>query len=261
MELDKNKLSALGFGETVNEATPDVVLPQVDAPVAEEIKVCDVVVNDERNNVDLAIPIESFDPLAYDSEELFNGVEARYPMLKFPSGKTPVFMVNDVPVSELTGTVIYHHRMNVYYKTAFEDRKPEDEKSPDCASMDGITGIEKATQNEISCADCPLNQFVDGHKACANKIRLYFCLDGQDVPHIIDVPPSSISEYQSFLNKFAMLKKNMFQFKITIKLTLAQSSGKIDYCKAAFSMGEEHGRDEALKFYAARQAIKDIVAS
>jgi len=265
--MDTSKLDTLGLGSSVDLKAKSEK-PQATLPVPEEIKaqeVCSVgelknqaTPSEDANPTELAIP---FDPLAFNMDDLLNGVEARYPTIKFPQGTTTVFMVDGVALTELKGTILHHHRTNAYYKVPFADKKPEDEKAPDCASQDGETGIERITGNEIECETCPLNQFVDGHKACTNRIRVYFCPAGQSMPYILDVPPTSLNAYQSFLNAFIGRRKNPFQFQATVTLFLGKSSGGAEFCKAKFEIGPEHERDAAIDFYSQKMAIKQLLSN
>ena len=119
-------------------------------------------------------------------EELDGLGSIPFDVVKIPSGGGVAFGApgddpdNPDVVKELTGVIIEH-------------RHPDEQllggcvfgagAAPDCASMDGKTGIVAATGECIDCSMCKFNQFgsdTDGRgKACKNLHRIYILREGE----------------------------------------------------------------------------------
>lgn len=110
-------------------------------------------------------------------EELDGLGSIPFDVVKIPSGGGVAFEVpgddpdNPDVVKELTGVIVEHHPMNSYWADAYSGAGA----APDCASMDGKTGIVAATGECIDCSMCKFNQFgsdTDGRgKACRSEER------------------------------------------------------------------------------------------
>jgi hypothetical protein len=237
--MDKSKLQQLGKGAQVESNKMQAELASV-FPESKEIKV-----NENQSPV-----------FVFDAEDLMQGLDAKYPFIKMPQGTTKFFTVGDMPLPELRATILFHHRMNVYYETSFAERKADDDKIPDCASKDGVTGVSRHTGECVSCANCHLNQFENGIKQCGNKIRLYIMPEGNSLPHILDVPPTGLTNYQNYLNTFLAIRKNTFEYMTSITLKDDRSTGGIDFCKINFARAEEHPTKLKNDYYFTRENIK-----
>lgn len=115
-------------------------------------------------------------------------------------------MPNGTKVEKFTGHILYYHYANQFYKTAFEDRQPDDSLFPTCLSADGITSCvsdeESYDRQSVACAECDMNQYGSDlkggkGKACQNTIRLAILLDNTVVPCILKAPPSSLGKKDS----------------------------------------------------------------
>lgn len=162
--------------------------------------------------------------------------------MKIPSGGGVAFEVpgddpdNPDVVKELTGVIVEHHPMNSYWADAYSGAGA----APDCASMDGKTGIVAATGECIDCSMCKFNQFgsdTDGRgKACKNLHRIYILREGEVLPVIFNVPPTSLRPFKDYLAKRLLLKgKRANQVVTRITLKKAQNAGGISYSQAMFS--------------------------
>lgn len=160
--------------------------------------------------------------------------------IKIPSGGGLAFEVpgedEDSPdmVKELVGVILHHHPINAHWEEKFQGGN----EAPDCSSIDGKIGIVRETGEIKKCADCPCNKFAsDGSgKACKNIHRVYFLREGNPVPLIISLPPTSLKFMRDYIGKRILLK-GLRSYDAITKITLKKekSSGGIDYSRAVFT--------------------------
>lgn len=197
------------------------------------------------------VPVSSFEVTPFDesvtealSEEL-NGLGAiPFDQVKIPAGGGRAFEVpsddpdNPDTVTELVGIIIDHHPTNGYWRDPYSGGSV----SPDCSSMDGKLGVITESGCVRSCDTCPLNQFGsadDGSgKACKNMHRIYLLREGEMLPIILTLPPTSIKPFKEYLAKRVLLAKppkRCWQVVTKITLKTDTSSAGIKYSKAVFT--------------------------
>lgn len=197
------------------------------------------------------VPVSSFEVTPFDesvtemiSEELDGLGSIPFDQVKIPSGGGRAFEVpsddpdNPDTVTELVGIIIDHHPTNGYWRDPFSGGNV----SPDCSSMDGKLGVITETGCVRSCDTCPLNQFGsadDGNgKACKNMHRIYLLREGEMLPIILTLPPTSIKPFKEYLAKRVLLAKppkRCWQVVTKITLKTDTSSAGIKYSKAVFT--------------------------
>ena len=162
--------------------------------------------------------------------------------VKVPSGGGIAFEVpSDDPESpdsekSLVGVIVYHHCTNAYWANSFDGKNEQ----PDCASMDGKNGIDRDSGELRQCESCPLNQFgsaPDGKgKACKNMHRIYLLREGEVLPLLLPMPPTSLKAFKDYLAKRIVLKgKRAWQVLTQITLKKEQNSGGITYASCVFT--------------------------
>lgn len=160
--------------------------------------------------------------------------------VKIPSGGGLAFEIpgeeeeNPETAGELVGAILYHHPVNAYWIEKFSGGNEQ----PDCSSMDGKQGILRETGEIISCADCPHNQFgSDGlGKACKNVHRVYILREGNPVPLILSLPPTSLKYMRDYIGKRILLK-GMRCYDAVTKITLKKekNAAGIAYSRTVFT--------------------------
>lgn len=160
--------------------------------------------------------------------------------VKIPSGGGLAFEVpgededNPESATELVGVILYHHPVNAYWKEKFAGGNEQ----PDCSSYDGKVGVDKETGECKDCASCPYNQFgSDGNgKACKNVHRIYMLREGNPVPLILSLPPTSLKFMRDYISKRILLK-GMRCYHAVTKITLKKekNAAGIAYSRAAFT--------------------------
>ena len=136
--------------------------------------------------------------------------------------------------NELVGVMLYHHPVNAYWKEKFAGGNEQ----PDCSSFDGKQGVDRETGECKNCAECPYNQFgSDGAgKACKNVHRVYMLREGNPVPLILSLPPTSLKYMRDYISKRILLK-GMRCYHAVTKITLKKEKNGtgITYSRAAFT--------------------------
>lgn len=163
-----------------------------------------------------------------------------YDRIKMPSGGGLAFEVpgededNPETTSELIGIILHHHPVNAYWKEKFSGSN----EAPDCASADGHVGVDRETGECKDCASCVHNQFAeDGSgKACKNTHRIYLLREGNPIPILITLPPTSLKYLRDYIGK-GLLLKGMRSYEALTKISLKkeQSKDNITYSRAVFT--------------------------
>lgn len=216
--------------------------------------------------------------LPENAEEQLNGIELVYPQLKIPAGGNTFWEVDDDPVKELFGVIVYHKPVHVYFESEYDGSAIP----PRCSSTDGINGkwaIEvdpeffdegKAPEKAASvdgipvdeyeihdCATCPYNVFgsaKNGGKACKEKHQLYILTSGGLVPYSLLLPVSSVGVLNAYATK--LYSKGRFLNNVITSFTLEKATNKtnIVYSKLVLKAVRDLTPDE-------RDAIAKITES
>ncbi len=185
--------------------------------------------------------------------------------VKIPSGGGLAFEVpteeedNPDMVKELVGVILYHHPINAYWQNKYDGQNNQ----PDCTSYDGKTGVIVETGECVDCANCKYNKFGSDDngrgKACKNMHRIYLLREGNPVPILLTLPPSSLKSLRDYLGKKVVLK-GMRSYQVVTKITLKkeQSGDGITYSRAVFT---SVGTLTADKLQMAKQYAESIKAS
>ena len=179
--------------------------------------------------------------LAEAIQEEMDGLGAiPYDKVKIPSGGGIAFELpgddedNPDTAQELIGVILDHHPINAYWKDKFNGGNEQ----PDCSSFDGKQGVERETGEIHDCATCPHNQFGSDNKgkACKNVHRCYILREGNPVPLVLALPPTSLKHMRDYIAKKVLLQ-GMRCWEAVTKITLKKekSADNITYSRAAFA--------------------------
>lgn len=183
--------------------------------------------------------------------------------VKIPSGGGLAFEVpgedEDSPESatELVGVILHHHAVNAYWKEKFAGGNEQ----PDCSSFDGKTGVDRETGECKNCAECPFNQFgSDGAgKACKNVHRIYLLREGNPVPIILSLPPTSLKYMRDYIGK-RILVRGMRSYDVITKITLKKekNAAGIAYSRAVFTLVSKLDENQRAEAKAMAETIKQL---
>ena len=137
------------------------------------------------------------------------------------------FFVNDATgeaAKTLTARIPFFHTARVMFDQTDET---DETKSPLCFSHDGKIGRytdEDGVAGFRNCASCPFNQFgsdpkTGTGKACKTLRRVYVLVDGnEDVPAIINLPPSSLKVWDKFASAVRFRGQIMSSYEVKLSL-------------------------------------------
>lgn len=163
----------------------------------------------EQKNFTLPAMVEGGDFSSEDLAEDYEGLQLSFQRIKIPAGGALQFEVpGDNPedpdyAKTLEGVIIYNHQACAYWP---EGSEFDDEVTPLCSSVDGKTGFGEPGG---ACALCPMNQYgtatdKNGNatkgKACKNMRHLYLLRDGEYMPILLALPPTSLRPFSDFMN-------------------------------------------------------------
>ena len=223
----------------------------------------------EKTGTNLAV-MEKYDLQVLDTdfgaaaaEELEGLGSLQFDRVKIPSGGVTMFEVpgededNPENVQALTGVILHHHPMNAFWAEAFGGEN----NSPDCASLDGKQGVVRETGECRACDKCKYNQFGSAEngkgKACKNIHRLYILREGDPVPLILALPPTSLKALKDYLGKTVLLKAKRRSYEVVTKITLKKDKNEnnITYSKAVFALAGTLTEEQAASTRAMRDAV------
>jgi hypothetical protein len=212
-------------------------------------------------------PEETFDLVTLDgdfaeaiAEEMEGLGTIPFDRVRIPAGGSLAFELpgetedDTESVTELKGVILDHNAINAYWP----DKYSGGNEPPSCTSYDGKTGT-WIDGSQTSCENCPRNQFKDeGGKDCKNMHRLYMLREGNPVPLILTLPPTSIKFFKNYIAKRILLK-GLRCYKVITKITLKKEKSKdgIQYSHAVFSFAGNLSDDQIKS----AEAMKDMVRS
>lgn len=181
----------------------------------------------------MAMPdAETFDPAEYED------IAPEFPRVKIPAGGAIAFELPnpddpDDPLTSKTleGVIVYQHNANAYWENSESSGTP-----PDCSSTDGHAGYGNPGG---ACTGCHLNQFGSGEggigKACKNMRNLYLLRDGDMLPLMISLPPTSLKAFQVYANNLRFAGRALSGVKTQISLKKQEGNGNT-FSVAVFKM-------------------------
>lgn len=175
------------------------------------------------------------------TEELDGMGQVPFDAVKIPSGGGLSFELsgddpdNPETAQTLTGVIVHHHPVNVYWEHDFDGAGG----LPDCSSPDGKHGINAKTGEVLDCASCPYNQFGSGKgnsKACKNTHRVYLLRENEPLPILLTLPPTSLRAFKDYLAKRLIMKgKRSTDVLTSIKLKREKNADGIAYSACVFT--------------------------
>lgn len=186
----------------------------------------------------------------------------QFERVKMPSGGGLAFEVSDengnpTATSEIVGIIIDRYPVNAYWPDKFAGGS----NPPECSALDGRTGIGTPGGD---CATCPHNQWgSDGEgrgKACKNLHRLYVLQQGDILPLLVALPPTSLGNFSSYMIRLTSKAKKPFWSVLTrIKLEKATSNQGIVYSKAVFSRVDDVPAEQTKQLREYIESLKPLM--
>lgn len=196
------------------------------------------------------------------AEEL-DGLPMAPARVKIPSGGGLAFEVpGDDPdspemVKEIVGVIVDHYPVNAFWS----DKYAGQNNPPDCSALDGKRGVTR--DGEVrACNSCPYNAWGSGEnggKACKNMHRIYILREGEVLPLLLTLPPTSLKNFADYLAR-RIVGKGRRSYEVITKISLkkATSSQGITYSQAVFSLVGVLHQDVAQKMAEYSASIKAV---
>lgn len=168
-------------------------------------------------------------------------------------------------VESFEGIIIDHHPCNARWKESFA--KSGGGVPPVCTSLDGKTGIDE-DGNTHNCPTCEYNQYGTGRdnegkptrgKACKNMKRLHILFSGDELPHRLTLPPTSIGQTDSLFSFLMSKRVPMTTIPTKFSLADAVSSKKIHYSQIRFEP-KIHEQIEISQYLKIQNFLKNYLA-
>ena len=137
------------------------------------------------------------------SENTQGSTSIQFPVLKISKELGVYVMPHEGdPVTTFKSIILDYHALNSYWKISADEGglcSP-----PDCVSYDAFTISPEAKEPQaINCPKCRHNVYGSAKhgagKACKNSKRLLLYIPGHVIPNIINLPPTSIRSYESYM--------------------------------------------------------------
>lgn len=164
--------------------------------------------------------------------------------IRVPSGGALEFRVETASGIEnhrtLTVVITAYRMARAYWRKPYGTGKGK--QPPDCSSKDGFIGEGDPGGD---CAECPLAAFgtaqlPDGSQgagqACKELRQLLVLLPGQMLPHLLNIPPTSLQNFTKY--SMNLVSAGTAYWGCTTKMTLepAISTGGVDYARINFTL-------------------------
>jgi hypothetical protein len=175
--------------------------------------------------------------------------------VKVPSGGGTTWEVPTLEGVEdakaIEGVVIYFKNQNAYWKEKYDGQN----NPPNCVSNDGMVGIGTPGGD---CAVCPLNAFgSEGKgKACKNMRTLFVLREGDVLPLVLTLPPTSLKDARKYFLRLA--SKGIPYYGVITEITLDKDKNEngITYSKAKLSLKGRLDPDTVKKLKAFQDSLK-----
>lgn len=160
---------------------------------------------------------------------------------------------------ELVGVPIWWSPMRAFWEGGIGDGVPQG-LPPDCSSQDGQIGVGNPGGN---CRLCPLNEFgthPNGRGKACKEIRALFLLrEGQLLPDMVLLPPTSIKPLQDIF--LQMISANLPYHKVVLglKLESARNQDGIIYSKVAARVVARLSDSELAMFAPYRSELRPVL--
>jgi hypothetical protein len=187
------------------------------------------------------------------------------PIVKVPTAGALNWQLPDGSATKnLNGVILARQPVRAYWNQSYDETGGG--TPPDCSSVDLLTGIGDNGQEGTvhDCRACPWAQFgsarnakgeAAGGQACRQITRLFLAMDGQRLPVMVALPPTSFRDARKFA-----IQNGLAQHEVDVTLVNDQSQGGIKYSKAAFAVNRVLEPDEKRAMYEYRQAFIPFIS-
>jgi hypothetical protein len=154
--------------------------------------------------------------------------------IKVPSGGATTWSIptidGEIDVKAFEGVVVAWKDQKAYWQVAFDESGGG--TPPDCTSEDMIFGMGNPGGD---CATCPFNQFGSADKgegkACKDIRTLLIVREGDILPIVLNVPPTSIQPLKKLFLRLVGAQTKYYDVVIKFELEKTKSKSGIQYAE------------------------------
>jgi len=159
------------------------------------------------------------------------------PKLTVPGAGSTVWEMpetDDQPhAAEIEGVILHWSTTRAYHAAEYGD----DDSTPDCISIDGMTGVGDPGG---ACESCRMNEWGSSRngsgKACGERRMIYILRENSLVPMVVQVPAASLKAWRYYI--LAMLDRGGAKYTNTTCFALrAAKAGNRTYTQIVFRPG------------------------
>lgn len=189
--------------------------------------------------------------------------------VKVPSGGATSWEVPTLEGTEsvkaLKGVIVFWKPVRAFYREEYSGGN----EPPSCFSDDGKVGIgDPYGTGEVvktACQACPNNAFgtarKGGGKACGERILLFLIREGDRIPLMINLPPTSQAVCRKYFLRLVNYGKPFFAVVTEITLEKTKNADGIDYSVASFKVLEHLDDDARNRMEGYSNAIAPVLSS
>lgn len=156
------------------------------------------------------------------------------PRVKVPSGGQSAWMLDGLEGEEVVktfkGIIVFHKLARAYW--AIDMDEGGSGSPPDCSSVDARVGVGDPGGD---CEVCEFAQYGSAEKgegqACKMMRQLFIVREGELLPLVLNVPPSSLKDVKGYLVRMAAKGRKYYSVVTEFSLVKARSQSGVDYVK------------------------------
>jgi len=170
-----------------------------------------------------------------------------------PPGGVKVWTLNtaqgEINPTEFEGVIIAQKTTRVFWRGAYSGSGTP----PDCFSDDGEIGIGNPGGD---CETCPYAEFGSKEggsgraQACKQNKLLFIVLQGEILPCVLSVPPTSLQEAKKYILRSVSSLKPLYGVTTKFTLEVAQNAEGVKYGKIRFTQGKVLNEEDSAKMKA-----------
>jgi hypothetical protein len=160
--------------------------------------------------------------------------------IKIPAGGGTAWTIQGLDgeemVKELSGIIISWRDTRAYWSVPMDES--DGNMPPDCYSLDARTGTGKPGGNCHNCGNAQFGSDAKGEGQACKLVRLLFLIrEGNLLPEIVHLPPSSLKPARQYFLRLASKGVPCYSVITKIALEKTKNGQGIVYAKAALTSG------------------------
>lgn len=187
------------------------------------------------------------------------------PKIKIPAGGGISFEVDTPegpePMKSVKGVIVGWHQARLYFDKPFGGQGSGE--PPLCFSPDGLNGkgdpFRTGKVEVHDCRTCPLSEYgtktdqsgkVGRGKACPERRVLFLMMEGDILPHVMSVPPTSLGDMRKFFTGLIVSGVRFYGTEVELSLVKDKNKDGIEYSKVVIKSTAKMTDPQEKRFWA-----------